>query len=170
MLENYRLRNAINIELSGKNEKVFKYSSRQFSKRNDNKYVIKSFCWEFPKTSGSRHLLLHLCRRSTHWYLKWVDMRNRSEMVLEWSDFSFLLIGSLDEKESENRKCSKLVKNHPINQFWHEKSTWNGFRMIRLLFLAHRFPWWVSPLLESPHYTHLSTSNFYHSYKNSEYH
>ena len=63
-------------------------------------------------------------------------------MVLEWSDFSFLLIGSLDEKESENRKCSKLVKNHPINQFWHEKSIGNGFRMIRRLYLDHRFPWW----------------------------
>ena len=69
-------------------------------------------------------------------------MRNRLEMVLEWSDFTFLLIGSHDEKDSENRNCSKLIKNHPTNQFWHEKSIENGFRMIRLLFLAQRFPWW----------------------------
>ena len=65
-------------------------------------------------------------------------------MVLEWSDFSFLLIGSFDEKESENHKCSKLVKYCPINQFWHEESIGNGFRMIRLLFLAHRFPWLIN--------------------------
>ena len=29
----------------------------------------------------------------------------------------FLIIGSLDEKEFENRKCPKLVENHPINQY-----------------------------------------------------
>ena len=69
-------------------------------------------------------------------------MRNRLEMVLGWSDFSFLIIGSLDEKESENRKCPKLVENHPINQFWHEKSIGNDFRIITLLFLDHRSPWW----------------------------
>ena len=28
------------------------------------------------------------------------------------------------------------------NQFWHEESIGNGFRMIRLVFLDHRFPWW----------------------------
>ena len=67
-----------------------------------------------------------------------------------------------------NQKCSKLVENYPINQFYHEKSIRNGFRIIRLLFidpinqfwhemsigngfrrigllfLAHRFPWWKS--------------------------
>ena len=71
------------------------------------------------------------------------DMRNRLVMVWEWSDFSLLIIGSLDEKESENRECSKLVENHPINQFWHEKLIGNGFRMIRLFFVDHRLPWWI---------------------------
>ena len=70
------------------------------------------------------------------------DMRNWLEMVSELSDFSLLIIGSLDEKESENRKCSKLVENHSINQFRHEKSIGNNFRIIRLLYLDHRFPWW----------------------------
>ena len=45
-------------------------------------------------------------------------------------------------KRVQNRKCSKLVKNHPINQFWHEESIGNGFRMIWLFLLYHRFPWW----------------------------
>ena len=63
-------------------------------------------------------------------------------MVLEWPDFSFLMIGSLDEKESENRKWSKLVENHPINQFWHWESIGNGLSTIGLLFLGHWFPWW----------------------------
>ena len=70
------------------------------------------------------------------------DLRNRLGIVSGWSDFSFLIIGSLEEKESENRKCSKLVENHPLDQYSHDKSIGNGFRMTRLLFLDHRFPWW----------------------------
>ena len=69
-------------------------------------------------------------------------MRNRLKMVSGWFDFSFWIIGFLYEKESENRKSSKLVENHPMNYFWHEKSIGNGFRMIGLLFLDHWFPWW----------------------------
>ena len=65
-----------------------------------------------------------------------------TEMVSEWSNFSILIIGSLNEKESENRKCPKLLENHPINQFLHEMSIGNGFGMVGLLFLDHRFPWW----------------------------
>ena len=41
-------------------------------------------------------------------------MRNWLEMVSEWSEFSFLFIGSLDEKDSENQKSSKVVENYPI--------------------------------------------------------
>ena len=38
-------------------------------------------------------------------------------MVSEWPEFSFLIIDSLAEEESDKQKCSKLVENHPINQF-----------------------------------------------------
>ena len=63
-------------------------------------------------------------------------------MVSGWSDFSVWIISSFDEKESKHRKCCKLVENHPINQFLHEKSIENCFRMIWRIFFDHRFPWW----------------------------
>ena len=70
-------------------------------------------------------------------------MRNQLEMISEWSDFSFLIVGSLDEKESENQKSSKFVENHRLNLFWRDKSIGNGFRMIGFLILIFPRQRWV---------------------------
>ena len=70
------------------------------------------------------------------WEIDWKWFQNDPT----WFWPPFLMIGSVDEKESENWKYSKLVENHPIYQFWHEESIGNGFRMIRFLFLDHRLP------------------------------
>ena len=59
---------------------------------------------------------------------------------------SFLIIGSLMKKSPKIENVANWSNFHPINQFLHEKSIENGFRMIRLDFGLHS--WWSVPLMK----------------------
>ena len=55
------------------------------------------------------------------------------------------MIGFLMKKSPEIESDANWLNFHPINQFLHEKSIENGFRMIRLDFGLHS--WWSVPLM-----------------------